>query len=193
MPFRGEAPSNLRYLGTYLLVWTGTTIRRGDNHGAPFSAWQLLCPLRFLNEVGTGLSGASTFFQEPLTLPLDHSISKVRQRFDCQRHGTSKPLGIVPQGFPSSTVKLACVRLSVRRALEGMPRKVAVDYPSSARISLVSRHLHPENSSLSSTLTSQNQIRKSSTMSCQPEHPTLLIPGPIEFDDAVLQSMSHYR
>jgi alanine-glyoxylate transaminase/serine-glyoxylate transaminase/serine-pyruvate transaminase len=30
-------------------------------------------------------------------------------------------------------------------------------------------------------------------MSTQPEHPTLLIPGPIEFDDAVLQSMSHYR
>ncbi|KAF9887492.1 hypothetical protein FE257_010209 [Aspergillus nanangensis] len=29
-------------------------------------------------------------------------------------------------------------------------------------------------------------------MSTQPPHPTLLIPGPIEFDDAVLQSMSHY-
>ncbi|KYK55316.1 alanine--glyoxylate aminotransferase [Drechmeria coniospora] len=29
-------------------------------------------------------------------------------------------------------------------------------------------------------------------MSSQPPHPTLLIPGPIEFDDAVLQSMSHY-
>lgn len=29
--------------------------------------------------------------------------------------------------------------------------------------------------------------------SSQPEHATLLIPGPIEFDDAVLQSMSHYR
>lgn len=29
-------------------------------------------------------------------------------------------------------------------------------------------------------------------MSSQPEHPTLLIPGPIEFDDAVLQSMSHF-
>ncbi|KAF1970455.1 PLP-dependent transferase [Bimuria novae-zelandiae CBS 107.79] len=29
-------------------------------------------------------------------------------------------------------------------------------------------------------------------MSSQPPHPALLIPGPIEFDDAVLQSMSHY-
>ncbi|EMD62723.1 hypothetical protein COCSADRAFT_38594 [Bipolaris sorokiniana ND90Pr] len=29
-------------------------------------------------------------------------------------------------------------------------------------------------------------------MSSQPPHPALLIPGPIEFDDAVLNSMSHY-
>jgi alanine-glyoxylate transaminase/serine-glyoxylate transaminase/serine-pyruvate transaminase len=33
---------------------------------------------------------------------------------------------------------------------------------------------------------------KAAKMSSQPNHPTLLIPGPIEFDDAVLQSMSHY-
>ena len=31
------------------------------------------------------------------------------------------------------------------------------------------------------------------TMSSQPSHPTVLIPGPVEFDDEVLQSMSHYR
>jgi alanine-glyoxylate transaminase/serine-glyoxylate transaminase/serine-pyruvate transaminase len=30
-------------------------------------------------------------------------------------------------------------------------------------------------------------------MSNQKAHPALLIPGPIEFDDAVLESMSHYR
>jgi len=30
-------------------------------------------------------------------------------------------------------------------------------------------------------------------MSSQPPHAALMIPGPIEFDDAVLQSMSHYR
>lgn len=37
------------------------------------------------------------------------------------------------------------------------------------------------------------ESNKSVNMSSQPDHPTLLIPGPIEFDDAVLQSMSHYR
>ncbi|KAF2872379.1 pyridoxal phosphate-dependent transferase [Massariosphaeria phaeospora] len=36
------------------------------------------------------------------------------------------------------------------------------------------------------------EIPKKKTMSNQPPHPALLIPGPIEFDDAVLQSMSHY-
>lgn len=39
----------------------------------------------------------------------------------------------------------------------------------------------------------QRQVRKSSNMSFQAPHPTLLIPGPIEFDDEVLRSMSHYR
>ena len=33
---------------------------------------------------------------------------------------------------------------------------------------------------------------KSAKMSTQPSHPALLIPGPIEFDDDVLASMSHY-
>ncbi len=43
----------------------------------------------------------------------------------------------------------------------------------------------------SSSSSSQNP--KTPSMSSQPNHPALLIPGPIEFDDAVLQSMSHYR
>ncbi|KAF4126366.1 alanine-glyoxylate transaminase / serine-glyoxylate transaminase / serine-pyruvate transaminase [Geosmithia morbida] len=66
------------------------------------------------------------------------------------------------------------------------------------RISLVSRHLNKPSSSpslpspSSPAISSHNQIRPVSTMSSQPEHATLLIPGPIEFDDAVLQSMSHY-
>lgn len=38
----------------------------------------------------------------------------------------------------------------------------------------------------------QEEAKKATKMSTQAQHPTLLIPGPIEFDDAVLQSMSHY-
>ncbi|KAF2280554.1 PLP-dependent transferase [Westerdykella ornata] len=38
----------------------------------------------------------------------------------------------------------------------------------------------------------QVQPEEPATMSSQPSHPALMIPGPIEFDDAVLQSMSHF-
>ena len=36
------------------------------------------------------------------------------------------------------------------------------------------------------------EVKKAAKMSKQAEHPALLIPGPIEFDDEVLSSMSHY-
>ncbi|KAI6830581.1 PLP-dependent transferase [Hortaea werneckii] len=39
---------------------------------------------------------------------------------------------------------------------------------------------------------SKEEAQKPANMSSQAPHPALLIPGPIEFDDAVLQSMSHY-
>ena len=85
------------------------------------------------------------------------------------------------------------------------------------RLSTISRHLQPRqeleiNTPFSTERQSQPQddipyspltreppkdIRRkndgSDSMAKQPDHPTLLIPGPIELDDAVLQSMSHYR
>ena len=69
-----------------------------------------------------------------------------------------------------------------------------------ARLSLISRHLAPDYpintpytvERLPSTIDT-SLLPKTRNMSSQPDHPTLLIPGPIEFDDAVLQSMSHYR
>lgn len=88
---------------------------------------------------------------------------------------------------------------------------------TAARLNLISRHLHHNPTSdlkvqfVTKRLTqtegpvvshpTQSQKRRLSTvarqgatkMSSQPPHPTLLIPGPIEFDDAVLHSMSHYR
>nr|OQO21600.1 hypothetical protein B0A51_13156 [Rachicladosporium sp. CCFEE 5018] len=82
------------------------------------------------------------------------------------------------------------------------------------RLSLISRHFSTDNhvplntpfsiernSSRSDDLPSAQESRTHSTqttpppatkMSDQAPHPALLIPGPIEFDDAVLQSMSHY-
>ncbi len=87
-----------------------------------------------------------------------------------------------------------------------MPRQNPDNRP--ARLSLISRHLapvYPINTpftverlpdTIDTSLLPKTQTRNLSTpakMSTQAAHPTLLIPGPIEFDDAVLQSMSHFR
>lgn len=67
-----------------------------------------------------------------------------------------------------------------------------------ARVLQLAQHLGTSTTPAAPS-SSVQQRRQSSTsgnsvkMSSQPDHPTLLIPGPIEFDDAVLQSMSHYR
>ncbi|KAI1766629.1 alanine--glyoxylate aminotransferase [Hypoxylon sp. FL1150] len=67
---------------------------------------------------------------------------------------------------------------SISKHLLGAPSSASRSFPSSTSVSLA------QNRNFSSS--------PSANMSSQPEHPTLLIPGPIEFDDAVLQSMSHY-
>ncbi|TID13627.1 alanine--glyoxylate aminotransferase 1-like [Venturia nashicola] len=77
-----------------------------------------------------------------------------------------------------------------------------------ARLHLLQQHLASpscliphENSSVPTTTPPQARAYSSRTstaeelsskMSNQEPHPALLIPGPIEFDDAVLQAMSHY-
>ncbi|KAK4139326.1 pyridoxal phosphate-dependent transferase [Dichotomopilus funicola] len=89
-----------------------------------------------------------------------------------------------------------------------MPRQNPPDNTPPARLSLISRHLgpvYPINTpftverlpdTIDTSLLPKIQSRSLSTeapkMSSQAAHPTLLIPGPIEFDDAVLQSMSHF-
>ncbi|KAK4251662.1 pyridoxal phosphate-dependent transferase [Corynascus novoguineensis] len=88
------------------------------------------------------------------------------------------------------------------RVPASMPRQNPPDIGKHpARLSLISRHLapvYPINTpytverlpdTIETSLLPKAQSRK---MSSQPPHPTLLIPGPIEFDDAVLQSMSHF-
>ncbi len=88
-----------------------------------------------------------------------------------------------------------------------MPRQNSPDNRP-ARLSLISRHLapvYPINTpytverlpdTIDTSLLPKTPSRSFSTaakMSTQAAHATLLIPGPIEFDDAVLQSMSHFR
>lgn len=86
--------------------------------------------------------------------------------------------------------------------------------PPRARLSLISRHLQQRPFiEINTPFSSERQASREDElpyapltrppptpaepskpdMSSQPEHPALLIPGPVEFDDEVLQSMSHYR
>ncbi|KAI2631686.1 alanine--glyoxylate aminotransferase [Xylaria nigripes] len=75
-----------------------------------------------------------------------------------------------------------------------MPRMGDSNNPA-LRLSAISQHIAGQPQPSSSLSVNQSRSLSGSSiskMSSQPSHPTLLIPGPIEFDDAVLQSMSHY-
>jgi len=113
--------------------------------------------------------------------------------------------------FPSHSHVNNVIVALLQRLPRGLPTlKLAPSQSPSWRLSLISRHLQhqpllPLNSpySIEPSSIPDSQIRRLSTtsqhsrepvkMSSQPPHPALLIPGPIEFDDAVLQSMGHYR
>ena len=93
---------------------------------------------------------------------------------------------------------------ALRSASHGVPRRLplppascpSITKPFTSRAISSSLPIRSHSSSTSSPIESRtisNKIQSYSTMSAQPAHPTLLIPGPIEFDDEVLKSMSHYR
>ena len=120
-------------------------------------------------------------------------------RFVCaQRVGSLEPLSLRPStAFILADPRRATQRLSlINRHLDQRPQ-LEINTPySTERISQESDDLpytplerHPPDLSK----VEEESKKAFSNMSLQAPHPSLLIPGPIEFDDAVLQSMSHYR
>lgn len=107
--------------------------------------------------------------------------SRIFTYVDHRRHmnclGAMRPLSVfvLSRSGGAASAVLRCRQASLRNC-QGNP-SILTPLRQQRRQSLVVEH----------------QRRQSSTMSPQPAHPTLLVPGPIEFDDAVLQSMSHYR
>ena len=98
----------------------------------------------------------------------------------------------------------------------GSKTRVMSSSSAKSRLSLISRHLQPASSiplntpysaaeratqapagpkqSIDgSSFSTKTPATSQTPMSSQAPHATVLIPGPIEYDDAVLQSMSHYR
>jgi hypothetical protein len=98
------------------------------------------------------------------------------------------------------------------RVLQGPPNSayptdsIQLASPAKARLSLISRHLDKPDFILNTPFSRERTYitghtsgsvgpisTQTDTMPTQANHPTLLIPGPVEFDDEVLQSMAHYR
>jgi hypothetical protein len=117
---------------------------------------------------------------------------------------------------PSDTVILAP---ALRRLLSRVYPANGVQLASrpKSRLSLISRHLERPAIELNTPFSKERAVyvdlidltipgpelvrgfstkaspKNNKMASTQANHPTLLVPGPIEFDDAVLQSMAHYR
>jgi hypothetical protein len=121
---------------------------------------------------------------------------------------------MLTRGSPRFLASAACIRLQ--------PRMAPTSRTASSRLDQISKHLNskpflelntPFSTERSARLEDERgnirrkqpqeqkiaqQIEKAAPeapkkMSKQPNHPALLIPGPIEFDDDVLSSMSHHR
>ncbi|KAI9785757.1 MAG: hypothetical protein M1839_008774 [Geoglossum umbratile] len=87
-------------------------------------------------------------------------------------------------------------------------KSIQLASPAKARLSLISRHLGKPGLALNTPFSIEGvgpidlappspvpikpTLNQTDPMSTQVNHPTLLIPGPVEFDDEVLQSMAHY-
>ena len=155
------------------------------------------------------LSPARTLHQEEsfLAAKCDHSLW-------CHPIVSSCGTGPVGSRAPYSSDNLAgSLRCLARNSLARYPSAVITLASSSSsrarpRLSLIERHLDrrpliqlnttltPERLGRSDSSSDNQQAtseQSSAAMSAQPPHATLLIPGPIEFEDAVLQAMSHYR
>lgn len=61
------------------------------------------------------------------------------------------------------------------------------------RLCQIAAHIPADNQTLPALDSLPQTSPKLTEMSSQEDHPTVLIPGPVEFDDAVLQAMAHPR
>lgn len=74
------------------------------------------------------------------------------------------------------------------------------DQSAPSRLGLISRHLHPTPTFELNTpysierrsILDNNKPPSAAKMSSQAQHPAVMIPGPIEYDDEVLKSMAHF-
>lgn len=140
--------------------------------------------------------------QRSIRVPLQHLANAKRPSSATSNSNLSLTRWASSRGSPalvsaSTLASRANPRLSlISRHLDGRLPLPALNTPfSTERSANLDQDYKPFTHSFSTTTTTTTTQQKSDTtakMSSQAPHSTLLIPGPIEFDDAVLQSMSHF-
>jgi hypothetical protein len=142
------------------------------------------------------------FFLEPLIgrgaaargFPEHNSLHCSSIHINCLPLHSLKPLRITPseKTYPKQVLITMVVHRLLRINPARLPRpSVTLSAPSAnPRLGLLQRHLAP---TFTSPSIPSPQHQSTAKMSSQAAHATLLIPGPIEFHDDVLNSMAHHR
>jgi alanine-glyoxylate transaminase / serine-glyoxylate transaminase / serine-pyruvate transaminase len=132
-----------------------------------------------------------------LRMPPKHRLSLISRHFShshSQEVPLNTPFSIERDSSPSDDIEWTPIQRDVKSvALPGKSEPKRSFGTQTSPLQEEAKQQETEDKSTSTTPqpTAQEQ-RDQAKMSTQPPHPALLIPGPIEFDDAVLQSMSHY-
>lgn len=190
----------------YTNRWKGASAKT-DFKQQQFSTSPRELVLLYRTSLGFPCRLAETIKVLPIAVARSHTRQTWPETANLRAHHSQFP----KSSFRSST-QAKMRRVASRTALPHLagsppsPPPLSLHLSSSSpstRLSLISQHLSGgpssviANSARSRSISPIQTRRLSSasqrSMSSQPEHPTLLIPGPIEFDDDVLQSMSHYR
>ena len=133
------------------------------------------------------------------------SVKKVGQFPRQHRHMSSLARRLFYPSASSTLPARARPRLSLlQRHLDSSPFELNTPFSieRASELEIDVNHIRPpfqqqqqQVRKISSATRQQKEQQKENPlkMSSQPPHPALMIPGPIELDDAVLQAMSHYR
>lgn len=101
-------------------------------------------------------------------------------------HHSSSPMSNYSSA--SATARLSTIARHLKSSSD-----LPLNTPYSSAQRAIQAPAGPQQSLDGSSFSTKTPTKPQNPMSSQAPHAAVLIPGPIEYDDAVLQSMSHYR
>ena len=140
----------------------------------------------------------------PSTLSRNPASTQIRCLSSSTLPARRRPLLSISESCPStaeigSNTRVMSSSSSAKSRLSLISRhlqpasSIPLDTPYSAAERATQAPAGPKQSIDGSSFSTKTPTTSQTPMSSQAPHATVLIPGPIEYDDAVLQSMSHYR